>query len=565
MQKMIIDKTGSLEKGIVVFPSIYIEGAAASGKTTAVQMLLSKHSDVRAIVLQMDRELPDFEDFRGKLSEIRSQMEKEVVWVIFENFPDILEAGCLALLTEFVDRLPKKCRVIFVGRERPPEEFLELLWKRKMELIPMEALLFTKEEVRDLVEYTGAMLNPDDIYMETGGWAGCVDLMVRLAARDAEYGRNRENAGELRDSYEIDRFIRREILDTLSSEEQDMMIRSFACPWLNAALCEELWGIVSAPDILERMERKGMLLHDRKKDRWKTAPLFRKSVLYHSWGQELGEKERMLKISQFWKSLGKWYESKGCISEALRCLKRSGDEDTYRSCIINYYAEIPFLGVPYDEVMEWKEKSPEISYLKGMYCYAHQNLEGLDREIHNLEKIKGDKRRIREIILNLSYVKPDLPLDDWMEELEKSAREYQELHLYGMLGGSLTFLCGLRDLSGLFACTKKEENRKARVWKECLGDMEWRGYQFARMDYYLETERGSAFRAEDQELLMQKNIEEELWQVQLARMYLLCKMQRMRPDEEYVERIHFLENILLQESNESCVRITEAISCLYSP
>lgn len=38
-----IDKTESLEKGIAVFPSIYIEGSAACGKTTAVQMLLEKH------------------------------------------------------------------------------------------------------------------------------------------------------------------------------------------------------------------------------------------------------------------------------------------------------------------------------------------------------------------------------------------------------------------------------------------------------------------------------------------------------------------------------------------
>lgn len=565
MQKMIIDKTGSLEKGIVAFPSIYIEGAAASGKTTAVQMLISKHSDVKAIVLQMDKEILDFGEFREKLSEIRSQMEKEAIWVVFENFPGSLEAGCAAVLTEFVHQLPEKCRVIFVSRERPQEEFLKLLWKRKMEIIPMEALLFAKEEIRDLAEHTGVALNPDDIYTETGGWAGCVDLMLRLAVRDAEYGKSREGVAELLDSYEISRFIRRELLDTLSPEEQDMLVRSCACPWLDAVLCEEVWGMASASDVLNRLERKGLLLHERKKNRWKTAPLFQKSVLHNDRGQELGDKEKLPDELQFWKSLGKWYESKGCVSEALRCLKRSGDENAYRSCLINHYEVIPFLNVSYDEVMEWKEKSPEISYLRGMYCYAHQNLEGLDREIRNLEKTKGDKRRIREIILNLTYVKPDLSLDIWLEELEKNAREYGKFQLYGMLGNSLTFLCGLRDLSGLFACTKKEENRKARIWKECLGDTEWRCYQLARMDYYLETERGNALREEDQDFLMQKNTGEEPWQTQLARMYLLCKMQRIHPDEEYVERIHFLENILLQEENESCVRMAEALSCLYSP
>ena len=40
-----IDKTQDLEKGIEVFPSIFIEGAAASGKTVAVNMLLARHPE----------------------------------------------------------------------------------------------------------------------------------------------------------------------------------------------------------------------------------------------------------------------------------------------------------------------------------------------------------------------------------------------------------------------------------------------------------------------------------------------------------------------------------------
>ena len=41
-----IDKTESLEEGIGRFPSIYIEGSAASGKTTAVKMLIKNHPEI---------------------------------------------------------------------------------------------------------------------------------------------------------------------------------------------------------------------------------------------------------------------------------------------------------------------------------------------------------------------------------------------------------------------------------------------------------------------------------------------------------------------------------------
>ena len=46
-----IDKTKCLEEGISRFPSIYIEGNAAAGKTVAVNMLLKKHPEISSFVL----------------------------------------------------------------------------------------------------------------------------------------------------------------------------------------------------------------------------------------------------------------------------------------------------------------------------------------------------------------------------------------------------------------------------------------------------------------------------------------------------------------------------------
>ena len=51
-----IDKTKQLEKGIIAFPSIYIEGSAASGKTTAVEMLLDKYPQQEVRLFQMEKE-----------------------------------------------------------------------------------------------------------------------------------------------------------------------------------------------------------------------------------------------------------------------------------------------------------------------------------------------------------------------------------------------------------------------------------------------------------------------------------------------------------------------------
>ena len=66
-----IDKTYELEKGIKMFPSIFIEGAAASGKTVAVKMFLEKQKDINFALFFMDKERDDG-TFIRKLSQIRS-------------------------------------------------------------------------------------------------------------------------------------------------------------------------------------------------------------------------------------------------------------------------------------------------------------------------------------------------------------------------------------------------------------------------------------------------------------------------------------------------------------
>lgn len=563
-----IDKTEALEKGITVFPSIYIEGAAASGKTTAVKMLLEKHPEAEYVVFDTEEEL-----LHKTLLE--SVSTGKSIWVIMENIRGKLSAETVRVIGMFLKNCPPGSRMILTGRERPQEELLEFIWKGEMELLPQRVLLFTKEEVRELAERTGTSLDPDLLYEETGGWAGCVDLMLRLSEQTSAI----RTPQELRQSYEIDAYIRRTILDTLSAEEQEIMEKAAICPWLDGELCEEVWGIPRAVDTLELLERKGLILCGSGRKRWKMAPLFQKSY------GNASENDARRQDQGFWKHLGKWYEAHDYVEEALQCLKYSGNEEEYRGCAAACYDRVPFLSVSFDEVMDWKDNRPEISYLRGMYCYFHRNQEGLDREIRKMEKELESGNgtfRIREIYLNLNYVKPDLPLDQWLEMLEKYGGRNEtgkndidkseviktetgknksgKIRLYNMTGNSCTCLCGLRDLSGLFACTKKDENRKARIWKEYLGDEEWRCYQLARIDYYLETERGDSIREEDRSLL-EENSSSRILPV---RLYLLCKLQKIQPEPEHEELISSLQVQFAREENTVAAQNAEAIAGIYA-
>ena len=56
--------------------------------------------------------------------------------------------------------------------------------------------------------------------------------------------------------------------------------------------------------------------------------------------------------------------------------------------------------------------------------------------------------------------------------------EGRKFRLYQILGNSVTYLCGVRDLSGLFSCTRKEEKQKEHLWRNAFGEIE-------RYDYLL--------------------------------------------------------------------------------
>lgn len=541
-----IDKTEELEKGIVVFPSIYIEGAAATGKTTAVKMLLARYPEVEQKLVWMDREVRDIGAFLGYLDKIKSQLQEKATWIIFENIPADLPEEIQTAIVELIYSLPNDCRVILVGREKPGKRFLELMWKRKLELYSQRQLALTREEIGEWIEHEDSMLDPAYVFEETGGWAGCVYMMIHLAAKDIK----ETGARELREVYEINAYIQGVILASLTEREKKITHCVAMSPWVNAELCEQVWNIQDADTELEDLARKGFLDYSNKYHRWTVGRLFRRNL-----------KDDSVETDD-WKKLGEWYESKGNIRETLLCMKKLGN--IYKDYVIKYYDQVPFLEIDYSEVMEWEDRRLELYYLRGMYCYSQQNIEGLEHEIQKVELTESNGRQKREIMLNLSYLNPKLSLDEWLEMLERNVINPERIHLYSIVGNSHTCLCGLRDISGLFACTRKEENRKARIWKEKLGEEAWIFYQLARVEYYLETERKEAIREEDW-ILMELEDSQESWRIRLVKLYLYCKLQRVEPRDDVIDHIIWLEESLLSEESTLCARNTEAICSLYSP
>lgn len=358
--------------------------------------------------------------------------------------------------------------------------------------------------------------------------------MMRILERREETG-EKISVAEVRECYEIAEYIESDILGTLSKLEKDILEIGAWCPWLSKKMCMDIWNVSGGEEVIENLVRKGFLT-EIEKGRYNTARLFEKTV------------RRQIPEKHFWIMVGQWYETEDFIKEAFFCIKQSGDQKFFQEFAIRSYKKLPYISMGTDDFEEWKENLPELCFLRGMQCCFRQDIDGMDREIRRLEKQldQTNDLKVKEIYLNLLYARPNFPLDLWMKLLEKNEKTDVSISLYNVLGGSDSYLCGLRDLSELFSCPRKEENRKMRIWKESLDEqaMEW--YRRARKEYYIEIvqekcetfekcEVSQVIRDSEEELALDVNEQNYGRFLQYVKAYL--KMRQYEKAEKIFEKL----------------------------
>lgn len=621
-EKNRIDKTQALETGAANFPCLYLEGAAAGGKSTAIRMLCDRHPEASVVYVSVKRAEKDLPGFPGKIRAVGEQMQQasRPVWLIVENLPgdeqvksrgeavrllweEILEA--LSDLVEMLFQEEMDSRVILAGREKPPLSLLMLYWKGQMEIIPQGVLLFSREEVEELIRKRGLDADPEIIWRRSGGFAGCVDVLLRLWQRKDHLA-----PSQVEGVYEIDQFIEQVLLPSLSSEEREVMELARRLPWVNGELCRRGQAHQSPEEIreiLQNLERKGFLQRGLESGVrvWKAAALFQTGGetgvdTLSAGGSEEGSDGHFAGPPEaasdapsslyFLRDMGSWYQTHGYGKEALWCYEQGKDREAWERCIVEYYDRIPFFAIP-DRIMKQRDAVSDgvdlrLLYLQGMYSYGKKDLDGMGRILEQVRLRKEDTGESdanqpesvpnpAEIGLNLAFACPQLSLEDWMEALEGLVEERKRkkapfssdvlssdilssFRLYDITGAGCSCLCGLRDLSGLFACSRKQERHLAQVWREAFGEREWKAYQLARVEYTLEMGRINDLCEEDLLFLRTEDNTRADQQLSLAKFYVLCRMQGVEPDPDRQLQMEALQ-VVLEGQGESCRNRIRAI------
>ena len=296
-----------------------------------------------------------------------------------------------------------------------------------------------------------------------------------------------------------------------------------------------------------------MVIYDPAKNIW-FLPGFLKLKDYIRSGENGIDEKGIIKNL---KATRLYYESLGDISNALYLINKTCGKKEKQDFIIKHYFEIPYVDSDYKDILEIKDPSVKTMYIQAMYYYKTGDIKAFEHKYKEILKAEvNDKKLKDEILLNLMFVDPSVSIDKWIDHMEDfKGNKYR---LYGMLGGSITYLCGLKDVTELFSCSKKDERRKEKIWKEKLGEKEALWYELAKSAYYVETEREQQITADEMLYLKSKDAN-----IRMAVIYILYRAQKLNRKYNFSDYINYVEKYLVFEKDELRIRNMTAIYSIY--
>lgn len=500
LRNICIDKTAEIEERLKDHLAVCLSSMPGTGKKTAVRMLLEKNPQVNGVYCSAE----EIEDG----SVLLKRKEGCGNWYLIRNpgndgYP-VTSAG----LWKFIANMPQTDRILAAADGVIPEIFLEFIWNGIMAVIMPEYFWFTEVEIYRYLKEAKSRLKYREVNYVTGGWAGCIAMLVRMEKQLQDNW----TARELGSRYEIRKYIQTRILDTLPDDELRMLRERAAFPMLNEELVSVLWEDPKK-EIEERLFVRGAMVYVPEKSCWHVQPALRMAMETYT-SAELCEKAIV------------WYEENGYIQEALACCWYLYDRKKYRDCLIRNYDKIVFLFYEYAGRTKEDEDIPELFYLEWMEHFLRQDKVRLQlmrvRTQTLREKIGSDcqrRNKVEEILLNIAYTDPEISTKKWMEMVNERVKPGQKLRLYFMLGESVSYLNGLRDLSELFACGKRERDAFREIWENCLDPVCAVPYRLAELEYEYQTDGPMMKNGRNLEMLPEETASSG-WQEKLVKMYL---------------------------------------------
>lgn len=229
--------------------------------------------------------LPNLEGFLLQFFERLYQELPPGSWLVFDNVQEAPEGSLIPqLLVAAVRQLPRTQKLAIISRDQPFPAMARFLANRLLVPLGWEALSFTVEEFRDLLErenIPGGLRHAEELYELTGGWVAGAILM--LLQRQGASPREERLPGKAPEN--VFSYFAGEVLEKIDGKTRSFLLETSQLPFMTADLVREVLGAAEVA-LLEELVIKNFFVERR------SAPtaIYQYHPLFHSFLNSTAER-----------------------------------------------------------------------------------------------------------------------------------------------------------------------------------------------------------------------------------------------------------------------------------
>jgi len=208
--------------------------------------------------------------------------------LVLDNYQEVPSAsGLHQLLPHAIQELPEHVSVLVMSRQDPPPSMVTVQSGQAMTVVGADSLSLSRAEAKAIVQLhwkrkVDGTLRAfvDEAYRRVGGWAAGLMLMVEQAKAD----RMVSGSGIDDTSETIFRYLAGEVMERLSPEVQQLLMKTSVLSDINLRSAEALTGLSNAGDILAFLHRSRYFTERRQgtEPSYRYHPLFRDFLLHRA-------------------------------------------------------------------------------------------------------------------------------------------------------------------------------------------------------------------------------------------------------------------------------------------
>ena len=286
--------------------------------------------------------LPTFT--RRFFQELCARLPRRCVLVL-DNYQEVPSTSALhQLLPYAIQELPEHVSVLVMSRQDPPPPLVTVQCDRGMTVIGADSLTLSRVEAKAIVQLhwkkkaDGAMRTfVDEAYRRVGGWAAGLMLMVEQAKGD----RRVSGSGLDGTSETIFRYLAGEVMERLSPDVRQLLLKTSVLSDINIRSAEVLTGLSNAGDLLAFLHRSRYFTERRQgtEPSYRYHPLFR-DFLLHRARVDLGTAQ----IQALQRNAADLLIKEGRIEEAVLVLQAAEDWEGLVQVILGQAQELVATG-----------------------------------------------------------------------------------------------------------------------------------------------------------------------------------------------------------------------------